>query len=130
MIFILRVLGLSLALAASFGCAQGNCRSQATNPATPAQMEAQMKTTSSAQDRIRVFKYDGSLQCNQGKKIPLEVMAKELGSIPIFKSVNKQDGLMHIQKCGSPTGKANVYEIDSSNLAEARKLDFREWTFD
>jgi hypothetical protein len=114
----------------ALGCAQGNCRSQASSTVNPAQAEVQMKNTSSQQDRIRVFKYDGSLQCNKGKAIALDVMAKDLGSIPVFSSANKSDGLMHIQQCGTPTGKANVYEIDASNLALARKAGFREWTFD
>ena len=130
-------------------CAQGNCRSQTSSsnaspnaapttaaggasPATltAAQAEVQTNNTSNPQDRIRVFKYDGSLQCGMGAAIPLATMAKDLGDIKTFSSVNKSDGLMHMQMCGSPTGKANVYEIDSSQLPAAKKAGFREWTLD
>ncbi len=85
---------------------------------------------SQSQNRIKVFKYDGSLQCGMGKAVPIGEMAKELVGITIYSSENKPDGLMHIQLCGSPTGRANVYEIDQSQLEAAKKKGFKEWTFD
>lgn len=81
-------------------------------------------------DRVKVFKADGSLQCGQGKAIPVAEMQKQLKGITVFSAVNKMDGLMHIQACGTPTGQSNVYEIDRADLEKAKKLGFREWTFD
>ncbi len=84
----------------------------------------------SVQERVKVFKYDGSLQCGMGSATPLAEMAKQLAPIKIHSSENKPDGLMHIMACGTPTGRANVYEIDKSSLEEAKKKGFKEWTFE
>ena len=32
-------------------------------------------------DTVRVFRYDGSLQCGMGRAVPLDEMAKELKSL-------------------------------------------------
>ncbi len=82
----------------------------------------------SGQDRIRVYKADGSLQCGQGKAIPLTEMEKSLKGIKTYSSINRNDGMMRIQLCGSPTGNCNVYEIDRKDLDAALKLGFKEWT--
>ena len=76
------------------------------------------------------LKYDGSLQCSMGKAIEPAEMQKELKGLTVHSAINKADGLMHIQQCGTPTGKANVYEIDKKDLPEAKKRGFKEWTFD
>lgn len=114
------------------GCTSGNCRSQReTGNVDPNKLNAQSSQISvSSQERVRVFKYDGSLQCGMGKAVSLNEMAKELAGITIYSSVNKPDGLMHIQACGTPTGRANVYEIDKSALEQAKKKGFKEWTFE
>lgn len=91
-------------------------------PPAPAKLEKPF-------DRVRVFKYDGSLQCNMGEAISAEQMKKDLGAIKVYSAQNLSDGLMRIQVCGSPTGKANVYEISRSDLEAAIKLGFKEWTY-
>ncbi len=120
----------------AIGCADGNCRAQAEaqkklNPVGGEQavQEATAKTSTVA-DHVKVFKYDGSKQCGQGKTIDVDKMQKDLGTIKVYSAVNKPDGLMHIQVCGSNTGRANVYEIDRAVLAEAIKKGFSEWTFE
>lgn len=125
--------GLSVLVVLLVGCAEGHCRRQvdapqAAQPLPPATEEVAPKTTT--QDYVFVFKYDGSLQCGQGKAITPETMAKELAGIPV-KSMNKKgDGLMHIQVCGSTTGKANVFEIPSQFLKKAEGKGFKKWTFE
>lgn len=89
-----------------------------------------MPSPSSPQDRIKVYKYDGSLQCGQGKATSVADMAKELKGLQIFSSASKPDNLMRTMVCGSPTGQANVYEIEKTKLAEAKKRGFKEWTFE
>jgi PBP1b-binding outer membrane lipoprotein LpoB len=79
-------------------------------------------------NKVKIFKADGSLQCNQGVKINLDTMAKELEGIQIFSSENKHDGLMRIQLCGKPTGNNNVYEINVTDLDKALALGFKKWT--
>lgn len=86
--------------------------------------------SSNAQSRVKVFKYDGSLQCGKAKPVSVSEMQRELKGIAVYSAENKPDGLMHVQVCGSPTGRANVYEIDKSTLEAAKKLGFKEWTFE
>ena len=76
---------------------------------------------------VFVSKPDGSLQCGQGKAMSLQEMEKQLGSIPVVSRENRTDGLMHIQVCGSPTGKVNVYEIPLEKLQEAETRGFRKF---
>lgn len=116
-------------------CTHGNCRAQKElkkDGAAPvaaaggAQSEVIVDKSKST-DRVRVFKPDGSLQCGQGKKIPVAEMQKDLKGIEVFSSSNQNDGMMRIQLCGTPTGNCNVYEIDRKNLEAALKLGFKEW---
>ncbi len=117
-------------------CASGNCRSvsdakKASLEATAgAPLESKVPDVSTAKTRVIVYKYDGSLQCGMGKPMALETMRKELKEIRVFRSENKSDNLMHVQACGTPTGRANIYEIDNSELEQAKKYGFQEWTFD
>lgn len=121
---------LSMAL---FGCATGKCVNQANGPAPAAENPSTSGGAvkpESALDKVKVYKPDGSLQCGQGKAIPVADMQKDLKGIKVYSSSNQNDGMMRIQVCGSPTGNANVYEIDRTNLEAAIKLGFKEWTFD
>lgn len=115
-------------------CANKNCREikqeEQAQQATPPLKDTAMDNKSPIIDRIKVYKPDGSLQCGQGKKIPLEKMETELAGIPVYSRYNKNDGLMRIQVCGSPTGNSNVYEIDRKNLEAATKAGFKQWTHD
>jgi hypothetical protein len=123
------------------GCvSNGNCRQVAaakqaadaksgvtdTNPAK----EVNLSSPSGPQDRVKVFKYDGSLQCGMGKAVSVDEMKAEFKAFKVYSTQNKSDGLMHMQVCGSATGKANVYEIDRKDLAEVKKLGFKEWLWD
>lgn len=110
-------------------CTHGNCRAQKPAEPTATANEASM-TSSPATDRVKVHKADGSLQCGQGKAIPVEEMQKQLKDIKVFSAANKNDGMMRIQVCGSPTGNSNVYEIDRKDLEAALKAGFKEWTMD
>ena len=97
---------------------------------TPDSGGSLMNNTVQPKDRVRVYKNDGSLQCGMGSSISLDDMQKDLKSVKVYSSSNKPDGLMHIQMCGSPTGRCNIYEIDRSNLEAAKKLGFSEWTYE
>ena len=119
---------ITIILATTIGCAQGNCRqNRKTDEATEMKKaEALLKETGNA-GRIKVYKYDGSKQCGMGKAISIDDMKKDLGNIPVHSSENKPDGLMHIQMCGAPTGRANVYEIDQIHKVDAIAKGFKEW---
>lgn len=122
-------------------CSHGNCRSQkkdsseSTKAAAAAAGTAttpipEANVTSSSTERVKVYKADGSLQCGQGKAVPVAEMQKQLKNIKVYSSANKNDGMMRIQVCGSPTGNNNVYEIDRKDLEAALKAGFKEWTFE
>lgn len=120
-------------LVLSVSCAQGHCRrkqstpeqAKPVEPAPPATVQPEPRPN----DRVLVYKYDGSLQCGQGKAVPVETMQKELAGITVFSKVKKPDGLMHIQVCGSGTGVANVYEIPAKDLKKAEGKGFKKWEF-
>lgn len=120
--------GLVLGLAS---CSTGNCRSQQIK-AEQAGPEVQPKENkllpdTAKNDRVQVFKANGSLQCGQGKSTDAASMAKELKEITVYKSTTENDGKMRIQVCGAPTGNVNVYEIDKTNLERALSFGFSEW---
>jgi len=75
---------------------------------------------------IQVYKYDGSLQCDRGKEISLEDMARELqeNGIEVKASRKGSDGRVHITMCGASTGRLNVYSIATESLPRARELGF------
>src|SRR5262249_14224819 len=112
-------------------CSQGHCRRQAdAPPEAPPIGGAPAETKISDEDHVFVYKYDGSLQCGMGKAVSLETMGRELQGIPVVSSAKKNDGLMHIQVCGSITGKANVFEIPAKFLKGAEAKGFKRWTFE
>ena len=114
-------------------CASGHCRhikeEQLKNSGVVPELKATPVKTSTA-DRVRIFKYDGSLQCGMGQSKSLTEIKAELSSIHVYESWKRHDGVMRIQLCGSPTGQSNVYEIDRKNLEFALKQGFKEWTLD
>jgi hypothetical protein len=115
------------------GCAQGHCRKQAEPPAGQPALNVSAPINPekpSDQDHIFVYKYDGSLQCGMGKPVTVEAMAKELHGIPLKSSSKKTDGLMHIQVCGSITGRANVFEIPVKFQKTAESRGFKKWNFE
>lgn len=103
------------------GCSSTHCRMKEFQ-ALESQKEKKVKT-------VKIYRYDGTLQCGMGKRISIDEMQKELKEIPVLSSAHLNDGLMRIQLCGSPTGDANVYEIEETHLEKAKALGFREWTF-
>lgn len=117
-------------------CANKNCRTLKQeeidkNPALAAKTpEASMANKSELLDLVMVFKPDGSKQCGQGKKIPLEQMETELKGIKVYARINKNDGMMRTQVCGSNTGDSNVYQIEKKDLPQALKFGFKQWTQD
>ena len=69
-------------------------------------------------DTVKVFRYDGSLQCGMGQAVPLDDMAKELTAvnIKVLSSEKRVVPGFIIALCGAPTGIANVYEIAKDDL--------------
>ena len=116
------------------GCSQVTCRGDVDKPKQSGTISPE-KSSSVAPNpaeapvnaRVTVYKADGSLQCGMGEAVALTVMKKELGSIKVFNSYKRSDGMMRIQLCGSPTGNCNFYEIDQKDLTAALAAGFLEW---
>jgi hypothetical protein len=88
-------------------------------------------------DTVRVFRYDGGLQCGMGQAVPLEEMAKELTAVNIrvLSSEKRVVPGFIIALCGAPTGIANVYEIATADLprlpADQQGVKrFQSWVYD
>src|SRR5690606_4760685 len=94
------------------GCASGHCRGrESIKEASKMKWTDEEVMEKRRAERVFVYKPDGSLQCGMGQSIKPETMASQLGEIKIYSMENKNDGMMRIQLCGSPTGQINVYEI-------------------
>lgn len=111
------------------GCAAGNCR-QNRDKNKEITMTEQKNPAVLPTDLVKVFKYDGSLQCAMGKAISPTEMQKELKDIQVFSAESKMDGLMHMTVCGANTGQANVYTIHKKDLEAAITAGFKEWTYE
>lgn len=100
------------------GCASGHCGRDGKV----------MKMDKSTQ-KVFIYKYDGSKQCEQGTGAELDSMASELTGIKVFSMSKKSDGQIRVQVCGALTGVANVYEVSLKDLPKAEALGFKKWNF-
>jgi hypothetical protein len=78
------------------------------------------------EQHIEVFKPDGSRQCERDTGTPPSRMRAELAAagILVHSARSASDDMMHTQVCGAPTGRINVFVIDSAALDDARALGF------
>lgn len=74
---------------------------------------------------VRVYKPDGSRQCEKKPGVAVDIMERELAGIEVISRVKRKDGLMHIQVCGSPSGMINVFEIKATYLKQAEQRGFK-----
>ena len=80
--------------------------------------------------KIKVYKQDGSVQCEDVTGTSLEKMSVELSGLTIHQKEKKHDGLLRAQMCGNPTGQCNVFEINETDLIHVEKLGFKIWKND
>lgn len=75
---------------------------------------------------ISVYRYDGSVQCEQGGT-SVETMRKELMSEGVGVTCGRkaQDGKVYPAMCGAATGRINVFTIDGADLRRAEALGFK-----
>jgi hypothetical protein len=81
-------------------------------------LTAVMTGTVISADTVKIFRYDGSLQCGMGQAVSLDEMARELAAanIKVLSSEKRVVSGLIIALCGAPTGMANVYEIAKDDL--------------
>lgn len=106
-------------------CSTGHCRRGEKDILEPLDPKPPTGYSEENLGSLFIGKSDGSLQCGMREGIPLKEMAKnELENIQILSSEKKNDGLMRIQSCGSPTGMLNVYEIRHQDIRKAQQAGF------
>ena len=133
----IKILFLSILCLSISACSSGYCRKKKDHNSfvehakdLPKFISADSKAGIKEEDLqlTRIFKYDGSLQCQQGKALSVKKMQSELErqNIKIYKAEKANDGMMHPQSCGSTTGNINVYDIQNSDLEKAIKLGYKK----
>lgn len=113
-----------------FSCSTTTCANDRKFNSAKSSDEAQKMTLDKSSintTKVKVSKSDGTLQCGQGKLIPISQMQKDLKEITVFSSSNQNDGKMRIQVCGSATGQYNVFEILETDLEKAKACGFTLW---
>ena len=101
-----------------FGCASGHCG-----------RDGKAVSLDGSKQKVFVYKYDGSKQCEDKPGADLKSMSAELSGVKVFSMSKKSDGQIRVQVCGALTGMANVYEITEADLAKAEALGFKKWSF-
>lgn len=81
---------------------------------------------SAGETPTKVFKYEGSKQCQQGSGVALEIMQRDLveAGVDVICAHRGHDGRMRIQMCGADTGKMNLFVIPGEQLPKAQALGF------
>jgi hypothetical protein len=81
---------------------------------------------------IKIFKFDGTLQCSMGKEITLEEMQKEIVDRGVQVLSKKKDKVPYYisDMCGLPTGEVNVFEISAKDYKKINNLGYILWVFD
>ncbi len=117
---------------------------KAASPMTPSLKES-LKTTSqfmkkktlgpekmTAQKYVKMYRPDGSLQCEKGSGMSLDEAKKEWANLDleVLEAQVRPDGLMHIQQCGKPTGNVFVIRIALEHQEKALNLGWKVWTQD
>ena len=85
--------------------------------------QAAMKT-------IKIYKLDGSVQCEPQSGKQIQEIQSELEGIAIYSSKKSHDGMMRTQVCGQLTGQCFVFEIAENDLEKAKNKGFKIWKND
>jgi hypothetical protein len=87
-----------------------------------------VKVTTSSQEKVWMWKPDGSMQCEKDSAVldPDKAMA-ELKKAGVLVSQARQghDGMMHTAVCGSATGNTVEVEVSKLDVARAQALGYK-----
>ena len=88
---------------------------------------ASSTTKISAANEVWVMREDHSLSCDptSGEALEIAAQALEKRKIPVLATRKAEDGKMHAQSCGIPTGRQNAIKIRKSDLKKAKSLGFQ-----
>lgn len=120
-------------------CAAGPCKNEMSNAITnPLNLISKTETREISMSeretpefqRIYVYKYDGSVQCEpEAPAIPIAQMQAELetAGVSVLEAKNMDGGSFMTQVCGSPTGQIHRFQIAKRDLDKVMALGFKEW---
>lgn len=115
-------------------CAAGPCRNQRddmdSKPMNKARKEAALNIVTPTHQRVYVYKFDGSIQCEEDPKdLSPELMKGELIKlgIEVYEVVRQHSGFFMPQACGQPKGMIYRFEIAKHHLESAQSLGFKQW---
>ncbi len=79
-------------------------------------------------DGVWLQKEDGSLSCEPDRAVSLEAARAELekNDVKVLAQQKGNDGQMHIQMCGAPTGNLNLIQVSKDDVSKAKELGFLE----
>jgi hypothetical protein len=85
-----------------------------------------VKASTESEKHVWVTRADGSRQCDSRKVATPEQIAQQVQSagVMVFQSRTGNDGQMHAQRCGSPTGRTTDLEIAMPDLRKVLALGF------
>ncbi len=77
---------------------------------------------------VQVYKASGDKQCGTGQATPIEKMKDILtkNKVTVLEAHTQNDGMMHAQLCGSPSGEIHVFSISKSQVKKAKALGFKQ----
>lgn len=116
-------------------CAAGPCRNQRdesmSKPMNESRKQAALAIVTPTHQRLYVYKFDGTLQCEEDpKNLSPEPMKNELikQGIEVYEVVRQHSGFFMPQACGQPKGMIYRFEISKHHLDTAQGLGFKQWT--
>lgn len=113
-----------LSILGLFAIALVSCASKPVEP----EKKWNVKVSTSSQDKVWMWKADGSLQCEKDSATltPDKAMA-ELKKAGVFVSEARQghDGMMHTAVCGSSTGNTVEVEVGKLDVSRAQSLGYK-----
>ena len=108
---ISKIILMTWMMIGAIGCTTGHCRGRKLDPIPK---------------KIFIFKSDQGKQCDKNSGVSVSDMANQLKDIKVYSQENRSDGKMHPMVCGASSGKVNVYQIDSTDLAKAKSYGFEQ----
>ncbi len=78
-------------------------------------------------NEVWVMREDNSLSCDpkSGEALEIAAQALEKKKIQVLGRRKAEDGKMHAQSCGIPTGRQNALKIRRADLKKAKGLGFQ-----
>ena len=77
-------------------------------------------------ETVKIYKYDGSVSCDQTLTLTMESVKHELTDhkIPVLSSTCANDGIVRAAVCGIKTGNMYVFEVSKEEYPKTRALGF------